>query len=348
MSIVLLQLPEVKYCQTARPNRCPYCPGETFQRWGGNTREVQDPHLREVLVYRYRCCECHRVFRHYPEGVSRAKQTMRMMKMAAICWALGMSHRGVVVLLAMFGIQLGHMTIWRDVQEQAERVRCSKQWSKVRVLGVDGLYVRGWGDTQPVLVAVDMGTGQPVALGYLDEKDPLAVQKFLEPLVQRLGVSVIVTDDLFSYKVAASKLNLEQQVCQFHLRRWVGKVLHDLRTSLSVDWLPTLDEVKLLVQELPAEGDKRLVQIYRQIPANRAGRRAEPMTPIEQLRHLVARLAEDWAKYRVFDWQPQVPWTNNLTEQANGRMKMRARTVRGYKTETGMLNGLLWSATAIS
>jgi transposase-like protein len=271
-----------------------------------------------------------------------------MIKLAAILWALGMSYRNASGMLAVFGVQLRHMSIWRDVQAQAEQVRCSKQWGKIRVLGVDGAYVRGWGDTQPVLVAVDMGTGQPVALGYLDEKDPLAIQKFLEPLVQRLGVSVIVTDDLASYKVVARKLNLEQQVCQFHLRRWVGKALHDLRASLSEEWHPTIDEVKLLVQELPAGGDKRLMQIYRQIPANRAGRRDEPMTPLEQLRHLVGRLADDWVKYRVFDWQPQVPWTNNLTEQAIGRMKMRARTVRGYKSEAGMLNGLLWSATALS
>lgn len=348
MSIVLLQMPEVKYCQTTRPKRCPYCPGETFQRWGGNPKKVRDPHLQEALVYRYRCCVCHRSFRHYPEGVTRASQTMRMTKLAAICWALGMSHRSVAIVLRVFGIRLAHMSIWRDVQEQAEQVRCSKQWGKIRVLGVDGVYVRGWGDTQPVLVAVDMGTGQPVALGYLDEKDPLAVQKFLEPLVQRLGVSVIVTDDLASYKVTARKLDLEQQVCQFHLRRWVGRALHDLRASIPVEWHQTIEEVKLLVQELPAEGDKRLVEIYRQIPANRAGRRDEPMTPMQQFRHLVGRLAEDWTKYRVFDWQPQVPWTNNLTEQANGRMKMRARTVRGYKSEAGMLNGLLWSAIAIS
>jgi len=71
---------------------------------------------------------------------------------------------------------LRHKSIWRDVQAQAEQVRRSKQWGKVRVLGVDGLYVRGWGDTQPVVVAVDMGTGQPGALGYLDEKDPQAIK----------------------------------------------------------------------------------------------------------------------------------------------------------------------------
>jgi hypothetical protein len=35
-----------------------------------------------------------------------------------------------------------------------------------------------------------------------------------------------------------------------------------------------------------------------------------------------------------------VPWTNNGTEQAIGRMKMRSRTVRGYKTPTGLLNAL--------
>jgi len=46
-----------------------------------------------------------------------------------------------------------------------------------------------------VLIARNLGTGQPVTLGYLDEHNPRAVRRFLEPLVQRLGVSVIVTDE---------------------------------------------------------------------------------------------------------------------------------------------------------
>jgi transposase-like protein len=305
---------------------------------------VRDPRLQEVLVYRYRCCLCHRTFRHYPEGVTKASQSLRMVKLAAICWAFGMSYRKVAALLGVIGIHLAHMSIWRDVQVQAEQVRRTKQWGKVRVLGVDGAYVLGWGAKQPVLVCIDLGSGEPVALGYLDEKDPQAVQRFLEPVVQRLGVSVIVTDDLFSYKVVAGKLGLEQQVCQFHLRRWVGKALRDLQAALPEVWHTLLDEIKQLVQELPAEGDKRLMQIYRHIPVNRIGRRDEPMTPLEQLRLLVGRLSDDWSKYRVFDWQPEVPWTNNTTEQAIGRMKMRARTIRGYKSEQGMLNGLLWSS----
>jgi len=43
---------------------------------------------------------------------------------------------------------------------------------------VDGACVRGWGKTQPVLVVVDMGTGEPMTVGYVDEKDPQAVKRF--------------------------------------------------------------------------------------------------------------------------------------------------------------------------
>ena len=38
---------------------------------------------------------------------------------------------------------------------------------------------------------------------------------------------------------------------------------------------------------------------------------------------------------------PDVPWTNNGTKQVIGRMKIRACTVRGYKTWPEMQNGLL-------
>jgi hypothetical protein len=77
----------------------------------------------------------------------------------------------------------------------------------------------GWGVKRPVLVAIYLGESQSVAGGYVDEHDPEAVQRWLESWVQKLGVSVIVTDYLPMYKVAARKLNLEHQICQFHVRR---------------------------------------------------------------------------------------------------------------------------------
>ena len=341
MSIVVLKLPDVKVAAENRPSRCPACKGDTFQRWGGQVREVKDPHVQAVVVYRYRCCRCHHTFRHYPEGIDQAQQTQRLRALAALGWVLGLSYRGIETLFAAFGVEISRMSAWRDTQERAEQLKRKRQWQPVRVLGVDGAWVRGWGEQRGVLVAVDLGNNQPVAIGYVDEHDARAVRRFLEPLVQRLGVSVIVTDDLAMYRNLAEKLGLEHQVCQFHVRRWVGRTRHELRQSLPEEWHWVLDEIKQLLAQLPVEGSRRLLELWKQIPAGRMGRMEEPLSPLDQLRNLLLRLSEHWASYRLFDWQKGVPWTNNGTERVIGRMKMRSRTVRGYKTEAGMRNGLL-------
>jgi transposase-like protein len=266
---------------------------------------------------------------------------------AVICWTLGLSFRGVSTILSGFGITLSQMTVWRDAQEQAERMKKHNQWQRVRVLGVDGAYVLGWGEKRPVLVGVDLGNGQPVALGYVDEADPGAVRRWLEPLVQRLGVSVIVTDDLMSYHRVAEQLNLGHQVCQFHVRRWVGRALKELRTTVPKDWHWVLDEIEELIEALPPEGDRRLYALWKRLPGRKSAP-DRPRTPLEQLRNLLIRLAEQWKSYTLFDQDPEVPWTNNGTEQAIGRMKMRARTVRGYKTWPGMETGMMLAGTGIS
>jgi transposase-like protein len=340
MSIVVLQLPDVKPSTETRPKACPHCQGETFQRWGKVNKSVKDNRIDQVGVYRYRCNHCRRTFRHYPEGVDRADQTQRLRKLAAICWVLGLSLRGVGVVLTAFGVSLSHMSVWRDMQEQAAMLEKRRRWQGVRVLGVDGLYPLGWGKKQPVLIAVDLGEGQPVAIGHLDEGNPQAVRRFLQPLVQRLGVSVIVTDDLSSFRIVADKLGLEHQVCQFHVRRWVGRTLHELKDSVPKEWLWVLDEIKRLLGELPPEGSRRLFELWKQIPERRTGQAGE-RSPLELLRNLLIRLSGHWSSYRLFDWQKDVPWTNNGTEQVIGKMKMRSRTVRGYKSRQGMWAALL-------
>lgn len=344
MAIVILQLPKVKRHTRNRPRQCPYCQGETFQRWGEVKKRVRDPHLRTVRVYRYCCCHCQRTFRHYPQGVDRAAQTQRLRKLAALAWALGLSYRRLVALFAAFGVSLSRMSAWRDVQAWAESLQRSRHWQPVRVLGLDGAYVRCGGRTRPVLVAVDTGRGQPVALGYVDEKDPQALRRWLEPLAKRLGVSVIVTDDLGTYRTVAEKLELEQQVCQFHVRRWVGRTLYGLQETIPQEWLWVLDEIRDLLADLPPAGSKRLFELWKQVPPQRPSR-DDPLEPLDRLRYLLLRLSEHWDNYRVFDWHRDVPWTNNTTEQVIGRMKMRSRTVRGFKTRSGMLHGLLAAAS---
>ena len=346
MPIVTLHLPVVKRKTETRPQECPYCSGETFQRWGKVRKPVRDNRYRNVQVYRYRCCSCRRTFRHYPKGVDRADQTQRMRKLVALGWVLGMSLRGVVTFLSAFEVNLSHMTVWRDLQEQAKMLEKRRQWQPVRVLGVDGLYPLGKGRKRPVLVAVDLGTGKPVAIGKVDESNPQAVKRWLEPLVKRLGVSVIVTDDLASFRVVAEKLEVEHQVCQFHVRRWVGRTLYELRETVPKEWHWVLDEVGGLLEELPLDGSRRLFEIWKQIPERKVGQTGA-WTPLVRLRYLLIRMSEHWESYRVFYWHKEVPWTNNGTEQAIGRMKIRSRIVRGYKSWQGMWAAFLLTGSGV-
>ena len=328
MSIVVLKLPDVKRKKEERPKQYPYCKGETFQRWG------------QVRVYRYKCCHCLGTFRHYPEGNTQADQTERLRLLAILMWSLGLSHRSASLILTSLKVKLSHMTIWRNVQVEAQAQKKKRYWKPVRMVGLDGAYVLGWGKKQPVLVAVDLGTGEPLALGYLNEHDPQALQRWLAPLVQRHGITVIVSDDLFSYKVAAEKLQLEHQVCQFHVRRWVGKTLKELQTTLPQEWLWVMGEIGELIKFLPPDGNKKLYALWKQLP----GRRSKPnqaRSALEQLRDLLLRLSSDWQRYCAFQSEPQIPWTNNPTERAIGKMKMRARTARGYKSWHGMQAGLI-------
>jgi transposase-like protein len=278
--------------------------------------------------------------------VDQAQQTQRLRKLAVLGWVLGLSYRGIEALFAVFQVGIDHMTAWRDVQERAEQLRYKRLGKPIRVLGIDGAYVRGLGKTQPVVVAVDLGSGDPVAVGYIDEYNPQTLKRWLDPLVKQLGVSVIVSDDLIHYKKVAEKLDLEHQICQFHVRRWVGGALKELRETVPEEWRKVVDEVKQIISELPPEGSKRLFELWKQIPERRSGR-DQPLSPLDQLRYLLIRLSEHWPNYRVFAWQNDVPWTNNRTEQAIGRMKMRSRTVRGYKSLDGMLAGLLVAGSGI-
>jgi transposase-like protein len=138
MAIVVLKLPDVKSQAEDRPAGCPSCKGEVFQRWGGQTRRVRDPQVKAVQIYRYRCCGCRHTFRHYPAGIDQAQQSQRLRKLAALCWVLGLSYRGIAAVFAVFGVAIGRMSAWRDGLELAEQHKRNRMWKAVRVLGLDG------------------------------------------------------------------------------------------------------------------------------------------------------------------------------------------------------------------
>jgi transposase-like protein len=310
-------------------------------RWSTLTKPVRDPRLYAVTLHRYRCCRCRHSFRVYPDGVDRATQTLRLRSLAAATWALGLSLRAVVAVFGAFGTELSRMSVWRDGHAIAQQVRTSRQAQHVRVLGVDGTGSRYSGQGTGVVVAVDLGRGVPIAVAELDEKDPQAVIAWLRPLVRELGVEVIVTDDLGSYRRVVEELDVYHQACLWHLWRWVGRALAGLEPHLPT-WTEVIAEVGQLVRTLPVDGAQRLLQRWAQLPAEGAAFRQK--TALDRLRQIIWHLHHGWQTYRLTLEQTDVPTTNHGTEQAIGRFKGRSKSMRGFKAWSGLERTVLLSS----
>ena len=338
MAILTLRLPNVKVCEESRPEACLYCGSPLLQRWGKVTKAVKDPHIQQALIYRYCCCQCQRTFRHYPEGLTGARQSQRLVVLAALCWVMGLSLRGTSAILSVFPVILSHTNIWQDVQVQAAALK-RRLPRRVRVLGIDGVYPKLGGQERPVVVAVDLGTGQPVALGAINEKDWRAVVQWLQPLVASWGVEVLVSDDLKELSVVADHLQLEHQVCQFHVLRWVRRALADLRKQLAEEHQPLVEEVWEVLKEHPADGRKRLYALWLGIEVRRS--RDRQTSALYRLRLLILRLMENWEKYTLDQSQSDVPYTNNGTEQVIGKWRIRSRSTRGFKSWAGLEGAFL-------
>jgi len=300
------------------------------------SRQIKDTKVRTVKVARYKCTSCKHTFRHYPEGVSHAQQSERLMKLCVVMWSLGLSYRSVVMILAVFGVNLSHMSGWRDVQRAGKQIRRRLKWKTARVVGVDGAWISGKG----VMVAVDLGDGELLSIAEIDEKEKEKLQAWLKILKQKHDIGAIVTDDLGTYKEIVEELELGHQVCQFHVRRWVGRALKKLEEDVPPEWMYVILEIRQLIDELPSNGDKRLYDIWKEMPG-RTTKPNEERTPLEKLRDMVLRLNQDWDRYIAFYDDPGIPWTNNRTEQIIGRLKNRAKRVRGYKSTEGLLAGSL-------
>jgi len=76
-----------------------------------------------VAVHRYRCTNWGRTFRYYPEGVGRPDQSLRLIVLAALAWALGHSTRAAAWFFQQLGVPLGRMRVWRDAQRLAQRLK---------------------------------------------------------------------------------------------------------------------------------------------------------------------------------------------------------------------------------
>lgn len=193
ISVIWLRLPEVKTSPRGRPKRCPYCGSYILQRWGKITKPVRDTHELEVEVHRYRCCDCGRTFRAYPQGVDRSERTLRLRQLAALTWALGLSLEEVVTVFDSFGMKLSRTTIWRDGQDMVSRLPDGRRSRLVQVLAKGGETTWLQDHKGGVVIVLELKRRKKVLLEMLDEDDPQNVQHWLEPIASELGLEL----DLF-------------------------------------------------------------------------------------------------------------------------------------------------------
>ena len=123
------------------------------------------------------------------------------------------------------------------------------------------------------------------------------------------------------------QLGVDHQVCIAHVR-------NRLREIEGWDWCKT--RIWLLMTELPGGGGRELLDMEPLV-------RGQP-----KLHRLMVELCEKWRSLTCHQRVSGMPQTNNCTERTIGRSKacaglrsgIRYRTIRGYKSEEGMMNGL--------
>lgn len=320
---VRLLVPQVKPHPEGRPQACRWCGSPLLQRHQMVPKVLIDTHVRQTQAVRYRCTACGRTFRHYAQGASRYRQSQRVMGLAVLLWTLGLSQRAVAIVLAGLEAAIHRSTVLRDIHRAGASLWGRSPVGPVRVLGADETAVRIRGRAALLGFVVDAETGVTVGVDILVEQDSQAFLRWLRPYVEHLGVEVLVTDDLMTYKPVVNELALGHQVCLAHVRKGVTNRLKKVK-----GWEEEKACIQQLVRELPQDGGAELLRLERWV------RHSPP------LRRLVVDLLQRWPALICHQRIAGVPTTNNRTEQAIGKSKVRFKTVRGFGSLLGAVAGV--------
>lgn len=162
-----LTLPTVQCAPATRPDGCPTCGHWHLQRHGRIRKPIRDQQFSRVLVDRYRCVHCRHTFRHYPQGVTSADYSQRLVAFLAIIWALGLSLRRTALVLSL---RLSER--WQSYRLAADRADVPRTNNRAEQaigrLKVRSRTVRGYKSVAGLLhgcaLAGVVGTGQTLDL----------------------------------------------------------------------------------------------------------------------------------------------------------------------------------------
>jgi transposase-like protein len=278
-------------------------------------------------------------------------------------------------LLGALGVEVSKITAWRDAQEAGEalgRRGRKRPAGRVRVLGADETVYKVKGRDVVVGFVVDAESGKTLGFEVLFEGDGRAFREWLAPYAEELGAEVLVSDDNDSYGIAAAGLGLSHQLCIAHVRKYLKRRSKSILEQAEGEWgerdekyeklEEDLDRLRGLLEELPEDGESGIGRLHREYlwaepPTRNSGGggrqkvrkegekkgQKEKASAGYRMRMLTLELWRKWRKIRLHLRRPELglDGTNNASERALGRSKMRYKTMRGYKSPEGMKNGVV-------
>ena len=360
---IQVRLPKVDLNKYDLPATCPHgCGGTYFRPHGrkGHLKPLRDPQYTEAKVYRYRCVECGRTFRVYPQGVlPGAQQSARLKGMVILLYVLGLSYGAIEDFLWALGCGLSKTMAYYDVQAAGITARQQQQrqvqaGGQRLVVGADGTYVKVKGERVGIEVVVDDETGELLGLDIISSENAAEIRGIIEEVMTEVAAEVLVSDGHGAYSELADELGKEQQICRNHTQRNVDALADSLTRQLqrqatppeATDLTPEqlladVAQLRQLLRDRPADGEEQLEAMY-------ARYKAVPVPPAKtkhsvwyRMRMLVTRLWNRWRKLTLDLTRPELAMdgTNNSSERLIGWwIKERYRTMRGYKRKASIRN----------
>jgi transposase-like protein len=360
-----LILPQVIPTEIQTPTVCPYkeCDGKHFQFLQAVEKPLQDTRYSAVEAHRYECLRCHRTFRVYPRGVSRAQKSLRVKGLAVMLYLLGLSYGAVSLALEALGVYMCKSRVYDAVQAVAERVPGLKREKvfdglKTPAMGGDLTSVKVNGQWLTLGLTVDDISGLVLTVDDLNGEDADTLKKWMAPIAAAVEAQIVVTDDADALKTVVDGLGLEQQVCKGHVKRNTEGLIEELQTSATTGTdgslatigvtpeqaVADLERLAELIQtRRPEDVDELEVMHLRYIAAAPPSAGAKATTAY-RLRLLYLDRWNLWPRLtRYRTWQgpngETIDGTNNGSERAIGWwIKERYRTMRGYKRVKSAVN----------
>ncbi len=199
-----LILPVVEPQTFSISQRCPFCGCKSVYPRQRVEKRVRDARYEQIEIWRYQCGGCRRTFRVYPQGICRDQFSRQTKGFAVVLYLLGLSYGAASLALEAIGIKMGKTTVYQAVQEAAERMPGMRRLNvlaggRVEALGADVTSVKCKGKWLH-LRSMDAVDGVVMSLDVLPGEEVEALKEWLMPIVEALGIEVLVSDDADGFK----------------------------------------------------------------------------------------------------------------------------------------------------